>query len=92
MFGIWCIYKKAGKVSGYEGYCVLFWRLINAKVHFFRYRDKHDELAKAFQMYSEEEPFNKGTAVALDSLTKAITFLADYMDMEVQRLESKVRF
>ncbi|XP_037902824.1 protein FAM92A-A [Hermetia illucens] len=55
-----------------------------------RYRDKHDELAKAFQMYSEEEPFNKGTAVALDSLTKAITFLADYMDMEVQRLESKV--
>ena len=57
---------------------------------FCRYRDKNDELAKTFNAYSEEEEINQSLSVGMKSFAKSLTMLADFIDLEVHRIEVKV--
>ncbi|XP_062547371.1 CBY1-interacting BAR domain-containing protein homolog isoform X2 [Armigeres subalbatus] len=55
-----------------------------------RLRDKSDELAHATQDYSLSEKYNKSLATGLSSLSKAITLIGDFQDLEVKRLENRI--
>ncbi|XP_055542317.1 CBY1-interacting BAR domain-containing protein 1-A isoform X3 [Wyeomyia smithii] len=55
-----------------------------------RLRDKSDELAHVTQDYSETEKYNKSLANGLSSLSKAITLIGDFQDLEVKRLENRI--
>lgn len=55
-----------------------------------RLRDKSDELAHVTQDYSSSEKYNKSLANGLSSLSKAITLIGDFQDLEVKRLESRI--
>lgn len=55
-----------------------------------RLRDKNDDLAKVLQNYSESEKFNKSLSIGVSSVSKAMSFIADFHEMEVQRMETKV--
>lgn len=55
-----------------------------------RLRDKNDDLAKVLQNYSELEKFNKTLSNGVCSVSKAMSFIADFHEMEVQRMETKV--
>ncbi|XP_055847229.1 CBY1-interacting BAR domain-containing protein homolog [Episyrphus balteatus] len=53
-------------------------------------RNSFDELAKGFKLYSEEEDVNESLCEGLKSFTNSITILADYMDIQVHRMELKI--
>ncbi|XP_065077613.1 CBY1-interacting BAR domain-containing protein 1-A isoform X2 [Ochlerotatus camptorhynchus] len=55
-----------------------------------RLRDKSDELAHVTQDCSSSEKYNKTLANGLSSLSKAITLIGDFQDLEVKRLESRI--
>ncbi|EAT37472.1 AAEL010551-PA [Aedes aegypti] len=55
-----------------------------------RLRDKSDELAHVTQDYSSSEKYNKTLASGLSSLSKAITLIGDFQDLEVKRLENRI--
>ncbi|XP_001861797.2 protein FAM92A-A isoform X2 [Culex quinquefasciatus] len=55
-----------------------------------RLRDKSDELAHVTQDYSGSEKYNKSLATGLSSLSKAITLIGDFQDLEVKRLENRI--
>ncbi|XP_058814276.1 CBY1-interacting BAR domain-containing protein homolog [Topomyia yanbarensis] len=55
-----------------------------------RLRDKSDELAHATQDYSGAEKYNKSLSNGLSSLSKAITLLGDFQDLEVKRLDNRI--
>ncbi|XP_055386607.1 CBY1-interacting BAR domain-containing protein homolog [Condylostylus longicornis] len=55
-----------------------------------RFRDKNDDLAKAFYQYSEGEQINKTLSNGVKSFSKALTIIADYLDLEVHRIELKI--
>lgn len=55
-----------------------------------RTRDKYDELAKTLKNYSDEEPISETLAEGMKTYANATTFLADYMDLEVHRIDSKI--
>lgn len=55
-----------------------------------RTRDKYDEFAKTLKNYSDEEPISETLAEGMKTFANATTFLADYMDLEVHRLDSKI--
>lgn len=57
----------------------------------FRLRDKYDELARIFKVYSDTTRFNETLFNGLLNYSKSCTFLADITDMEVQRLQTKVK-
>lgn len=47
-------------------------------------------MAKVLQNYSESEKFNKSLSNGVQSVSKAMSFIADFHEMEVQRMEIKV--
>lgn len=57
----------------------------------FRLRDKYDELARIFKGYAETTRFSETLFNGILNYSKSCTFLADVKDMEVQRLQSKVK-
>lgn len=57
----------------------------------FRLRDKYDELARIFKAYADTTRFNETLFNGLLNCSKSCTFLADIKDVEVQRLQAKVK-
>ncbi|XP_058450562.1 CBY1-interacting BAR domain-containing protein homolog isoform X2 [Malaya genurostris] len=55
-----------------------------------RLRDKSDELAHTTQDFSSVEKYNKSLSSGLSSLSKAITLLGDFQDLQVKRLENRI--
>ncbi|XP_055597799.1 CBY1-interacting BAR domain-containing protein 1-A isoform X2 [Uranotaenia lowii] len=55
-----------------------------------RLRDRSDDLAHVTSEYSEAEKYNKSLASGLSSLSKAITLIGDFQDLEVKRLENRI--
>lgn len=55
-----------------------------------RTRDKYDEFAKTLKVYADEEPISETLAEGMKTYANTTTFLADYMDLEVHRLDSKI--
>ncbi|XP_055639344.1 CBY1-interacting BAR domain-containing protein 1-A isoform X2 [Toxorhynchites rutilus septentrionalis] len=55
-----------------------------------RLREKSDELAHVAQEYSAVENYNKSLSNGMSSLSKALTLIGDFQDLEVKRLESRI--
>lgn len=53
-------------------------------------RNAFDDLAKSFKLYSEEEDVNESLCEGLKSFMSSITILADFMDIQVHRMELKI--
>lgn len=60
-------------------------------LYVFSLRDKNDELAKTIQEYALGEKHNLSLSTGLTNLSKAITLLGDFQDIEVSRYEKLVR-
>uniref|UniRef100_A0A1I8PQB7 BAR domain-containing protein n=1 Tax=Stomoxys calcitrans TaxID=35570 RepID=A0A1I8PQB7_STOCA len=55
-----------------------------------KFRDSYDELSKSLKHYSDEEEINESFSEGLKNFTNAVTILADYMDLNVHRMEIKI--
>ncbi|XP_075153075.1 CBY1 interacting BAR domain containing protein Fam92 isoform X2 [Haematobia irritans] len=55
-----------------------------------KFRDSYDELSKSLKNYSDEEEINESFSEGLKNFTNALTILADYMDLNVHRMEIKI--
>ncbi|KAI8118676.1 FAM92A-like [Lucilia cuprina] len=55
-----------------------------------KFRDSYDELAKCLKHYSDDEEINESFSDGLKNFTNAVTILADYMDLNVHRMELKI--
>ncbi|TMW46332.1 hypothetical protein DOY81_008591 [Sarcophaga bullata] len=55
-----------------------------------KFRDSYDELSKSLKNYSDEEEINESFSDGLKNLTNAVTILADYIDLNVHRMELKI--
>ncbi|XP_037960673.1 protein FAM92A [Teleopsis dalmanni] len=55
-----------------------------------RFRDSHDDMAKCFKNYVDEEDLNESLAEGLKNFFTAITVLGDYIDGALHCLENKV--
>lgn len=67
--------------------------LLKSKVIYLiycRFRDSYDELSKCLKHYSDDEEINESFSDGLKNFTNAVTILADYMDLNVHRMEMKV--
>ncbi|KAM7353434.1 CBY1 interacting BAR domain containing protein Fam92 isoform 2-T2 [Cochliomyia hominivorax] len=55
-----------------------------------KFRDSYDELSKCLKHYSDDEEINESLSEGLKNFTNAVTILADYMDLNVHRMEIKI--
>ncbi|XP_073822412.1 CBY1 interacting BAR domain containing protein Fam92 isoform X2 [Musca autumnalis] len=55
-----------------------------------KFRDSYDELSKSLKHYADEEEINESLTEGLKNLTNAVTIMADYMDLNVHRMEIKI--
>lgn len=56
-----------------------------------RIRDKYDELGRVIRNFGDSESGNATFSEGLINYAKAMTLIADLKDIEVQRMQSKVR-
>ncbi|XP_061396598.1 CBY1-interacting BAR domain-containing protein homolog [Musca vetustissima] len=55
-----------------------------------KFRDSYDELSKSLKHYADEEEINESLTEGLKNMTNAVTIMADYMDLNVHRMEIKI--
>lgn len=60
-------------------------------IFLYRYRDSFDELSKTVRTLAEEDEINESLNEGLKQFSNAVTNLGDHMDLQVNRMELKVR-
>lgn len=65
--------------------------LNNILIRPYRIRDKYDDLGRVLRNVGDLEMGNESFSDGLINYAKAMTLLADVTDIEVQRLQTKVK-